>query len=101
MKIRRSAIHVAIAVAGVLVLSGRTEAADRQIRPFIGVTFGGNTTFVDLEKAAGNVHLAVGASVALLGEMFGLEIDAANAPGFFESGDKHLVLSSRVTTLSG
>ena len=33
--------------------------------------------------------------------MFGAEVDVADAPGFFESGDKHLVLHSRVTTISG
>jgi hypothetical protein len=30
-----------------------------------------------------------------------VEVDIADAPGFFEPDDKHLVVSSRVTTLSG
>jgi hypothetical protein len=36
-----------------------------------------------------------------LGEVVGAEVEVADAPGFFESGDKHLVLRSRVTTING
>lgn len=90
-----------VLVAGLLLMSARTYAADRQIRPFIGATFGGGTTFVDTEKAIGKANLAIGVSAAFLGEVFGTEIDVADAPGFFESGDKHLVIGSRVTTISG
>ena len=91
----------AVLVAGFLLLSTRTFAADRQIRPFIGATFGGGTTFVDPENAVGKPNLAIGASAVFLGEVFGTEVDIADAPGFFESGDKHSVLLSRVTTISG
>ena len=56
------------------------------------------TTFVDPEKAVGKPNLAIGVSAVFLGEMFGAEVDVADAPGFFEAGDKHLVLISRVTT---
>jgi hypothetical protein len=98
----RSALRSAIVLAaGFLLLSVRTHAADRQIRPFIGATFGGGTTFVDPEDAVGKASLAIGASAAFLGEVFGAEVDIADAPGFFESGDKHLVILSRVTTISG
>jgi hypothetical protein len=98
----RSALRSAIVlVAGFLLLSVRTYAADRQIRPFIGATFGGGTTFVDPEDAVGKASVAIGASAVFLGEVFGAEVDIADAPGFFESGDKHLVILSRVTTISG
>src|SRR5262249_765246 len=33
--------------------------------------------------------------------IFGFDVDLADAPGFFSAGNQHLVLSSRVTTLTG
>jgi hypothetical protein len=66
----------------------------------MGATFGGGTTFVDLEDAAGHPNLAVGVGAMFLGEMFGTEVEVADAPGFFEAG-KNLVRSSRVTTITG
>jgi hypothetical protein len=87
-----------VLVAGLLLMSARTDAEDRQIRPFIGATFGGETTFVELDR--GKANMAVGVSAVFLGEVFGAEVDVADAPGFFES-DSHLVIGSRVTTLSG
>jgi hypothetical protein len=72
----------------------------------MGGTFGGETTFVDSEAAAGGgknrgkLNLAIGGSAVFLGEMFGTEIEVADAPGFFQS-DKNLVRHSRVTTISG
>ena len=89
-----------VVLAAILLASARTFAEDRQIRPFVGATFAGATTFVDPELAAGDAHLTFGVSAAFLGEVLGLEIDVADAPGFFE-GDKHLVVLSRVTTISG
>jgi len=90
-----------VLAAGFLLLCARTDAADRQIRPFAGATFGGGTTFVDPEKAIGKPNPALGVSAVFLSEVFGAEVEVADAPGFFESGDKHLVLRSRVTTISG
>jgi hypothetical protein len=82
-------------------MSARSYAADRQIRPFIGATFGGGTTFVDPESAAGQANLALGISALFLGEILGAEVDIADAPGFFEANDRQLVRGSRVTTISG
>lgn len=87
--------------AGVLLLTGPAEAADRQIRPFAGVTFAGATPFVDLEAAAGKPHPTIGVGATFLGELFGVDVDLADVPGFLEAGDKHLVNYSRVTTLCG
>ena len=86
-------------VAGLLLMTARANAEDRQLRPFIGATFGGGTTFVELDR--GKAKLAVGIGAVFLGEVFGAEVDLADAPGFFESGDNHLVIGSRVTTLTG
>jgi len=90
-----------VLAAGLLLLCVRADAADRQIRPFAGATFGGGTTFVDPEDAIGSLNPAIGVSAVFLNEIFGAEAEVADAPGFFESGDKHLVLRSRVTTISG
>jgi hypothetical protein len=99
----RGAARSTVVLAGLLLVSARTYAEDRQIRPFVGATFGGGTTFFDPEKPdnpAGGANPAIGVSAVFLGEVFGAEVDVADAPGFFD-GDKHLVLGSRVTTISG
>jgi len=111
MRVRGAARSTVLLVAGLLLMSARTDAEDRQIRPFIGATFGGETTFVDpavvvchpggVEDCPSKTNLAVGASAVFLGELFGAEVDVADAPGFFESDDKTLVRRSRVTTFSG
>ena len=84
-----------------LLLPPAQALAEWQIRPFLGATFGGGTTLVDLEHAAGHPKIAVGMSGALLGGIFGIEADAGRTPGFFQSGDQHLVLRSSATTLTG
>jgi len=103
MKCPRSAWSVGLLAA--LVLAPRSAAAqDNQIRPFIGSTFGGSTTFVDLENGAATNHLVVGVSWVRLGDVFGVDAELADAPGFFEAGNRGsapLVLSSRVTTVTG
>jgi len=89
------------AVTGLLLMSARAYADDRQIRPFIGAALGGSTTFVDPERVFGKANRVIGASAVFLGEVFGGEIDVADAPGYFESGDNTLVRGSRVTTFTG
>jgi len=101
MMVRGAARSTAVLVTGLLLISARIDAADRQIRAFVGATFGGVTTFVDPELAVGKANPAIGASAVFLGEVFGTEVDVADAPGFFQSGDQHLVVGSRVTTITG
>ena len=76
-------------------------SAEWQLKPFLGITFGGDTSFVDLEHASGHPSVAVGISGVLLGDVVGIEADLGEAPGFFQSGDQHLVVRSRATTLTG
>lgn len=76
--------------------------ADWLITPFVGGSFAPETTLLIFEEGAGR-KLTLGASVALLGDGFlGIEADVGHTPRFFE-GDNPLglVLTSRVTTLSG
>jgi hypothetical protein len=90
----------ALAIA-LLLLSPVTAAAEWQIRPFIGFTFGGTTTFLDLEKASGEQKAAIGVSGGWLGEIFGFEGDFGLGPGFFQTADSDLVIESGVRTLTG
>jgi hypothetical protein len=85
----------------VLLSSAGTAAADNQIRGFFGGTFGGTNTFVDLDHAAGSLNPVVGVSFVSLKNVFGLDVDFGNAPGFFQKGESDLVLSSSVLTLTG
>ena len=91
-----------MALAGVLA-AAPARAADRQFRPFVGLTFDGSSTFVDLtgQNAPSQPHITFGANMAVLGEIFGVDVDAAYTPGFFEAGNADLVLKSSVTTVTG
>ncbi len=76
-------------------------AAEGQIKPFLGVTFGGGTNLLgDLDHAVGKRKTAVGISTVVLGEVVGFELDLGRTPAFFQSGGK-LVLSGSMTTLTG
>jgi len=90
-----------VLVGAAVLLCSRADAAEKQIRPFIAVTFGGGTTFVDLEDAVGSPNLAIGVGGGMVWEVFGFDVDLAHAPGFFQAGDQALVLASSVTTLTG
>lgn len=96
---------------GVLVtaalLAPRSVQADTewQIRPYMGVTFGGGTTLLDLDFAASKPNVVFGVSGGLLGEVVGIEADFGHAPGFFQGGDPpfgvQLVSKSSVLTFTG
>ena len=88
-------------VAAVVLTATSARAADRQVRPFVGTTFAGSTTFVDLENAAGDAHVTIGVNAAVLGDVLGVDVDFSHTPGFFEGGSSNLVLKSGVTTLTG
>lgn len=78
-------------------------AADWLVTPYIGLKFGGETNLVDLEDAAGDTKLTLGASFSRLGDgILGLEVDFGYAPSYFQRGDgPDLVSGSAVTTLTG
>jgi hypothetical protein len=88
-------------VLTLLLLWPAQMSAEWQIRPFLGVSFGGGTTLVDLDHAAGSPNIVVGVNGALLGDVIGVEVDFGRAPGFFQTGDQGLVQRSSVTTLTG
>ena len=90
-----------LAVGLLLLLPQPAAAAEKQIRPFVAVTFKGSTTFL-LGDAVGKRHGVFGINAALVGDnIFGIEGDVGWVPGFFEPDAERLVLSSGVTTLTG
>jgi hypothetical protein len=84
-----------------LLLWPAQMSAEWQIRPFLGVSFGGGTTLVDLDHAVGTPNIVVGVNGALLGNVIGVDVDFGRAPGFFQTGEQGLVQRSNVTTLIG
>jgi hypothetical protein len=96
-----SIMRAGVLALALLPLAPAHAAADWQLRPFLGVTFGGGTTLVDLDHAAGSPNVVVGVNGALLGNVIGVEVDFGRAPGFFQTGDQGLVQGSSVTTLVG
>lgn len=86
-----------------LLLVPAHAGAEWQVRPFIGYTFGGSTTFVDPEGSVDTKNVIFGGMGGWLGEIFGLEADFGRSPGFFQLEDpaEELVISSAVTTLTG
>jgi hypothetical protein len=92
-------------VVGLLLLSRTATAADKQIRPLVGLSFHGATTFVDLDKAVDERHGIIGVQAVVLGNIVGVEMDIARAPGFFQTGKglgaSPLVLHSSVMTAMG
>jgi hypothetical protein len=96
-----SSMRAGILALALLLLAPAHASAEWQIRPFLGATFGGGTTLIDLAHAAGSPNIVVGVNGALLGNVFGIDVDFGRAPGFFETGDQHLVQRSSVTTLTG
>ena len=109
MRIAASARRSIFLVAGLLFLPEPALAGDRQIRPFFGATFNAGTSFF---RPPSNVtptpadnpigkNLILGASAVFIGELFGIEADVGDVPGFFESDASALVIDSRVTTVTG
>jgi Outer membrane protein beta-barrel domain len=96
-----TAVRVSTLAASLLAPS--VASAEWQLKPFLGVTFGGGTTLLDPEGAAGSANVAFGVTALLIGDMVGIEADLGYSPGFFQSGDRQqpLVVRSAATTLTG
>jgi hypothetical protein len=91
-------------VIALWLLAPSVAEAEWQVRPFIGFTFGGATTFFEPEEAIDTKNVVFGASGGWLGETFGIEADFGRSPGFFqkeESPEVFKLVSSAVTTFTG
>ncbi|MBI3050695.1 MAG: hypothetical protein HYY76_20585 [Acidobacteria bacterium] len=99
---RKAPAALALVAALIVTAHPSEAAADWLITPFIGSSFAPETTFLIFEEGAGR-KLTLGGSVTLLSDGFlGVEADFGHTTGFFQGDDPlGLVLSSRVTTLTG
>jgi len=98
-----TALRIGIAALAAIAFASPARAATEwQVRPFIGLTFGGGTTLVDYGGAQGRgrTKLVTGVNGGLLGEIFGIDLDLMYAPGYFETGTP-FVTSSSVSTFTG
>ena len=90
---------IAIALSIFMPASARAEWF---LTPFFGVKFGGQTSIVDLDQAAGQTTATFGVSVSRVGTgLFGAEAEFAYVPGYFERDNQAFVTSSSVVDLSG
>jgi hypothetical protein len=105
--IRRLA--VGLVTFAIMICSARQAAAEFQLKPFLGATFGGDSTFLfvgpnTLAPNPNNTHLAYGVSALWLSEIFGVEVDFGHTPGFFQSTNTLPgvdIVDSGVYTLTG
>jgi hypothetical protein len=94
-------MRVVLFACAIQLLTPVTSWADWHLKPFLGVTFGGETTFIAVERAAGGRKLSFGVNTVWLGNIVGVEADLAHGPGFFQEDNDEFVLGSSVTTLTG
>ena len=103
----RPQARVASLVAVFVLLRPAPARADFFVIPFAGMKFGGTTTIVDLELAAGKKKLVLGiAALKIDDRIIGFEAEFGNIAGFFnnekEFGDKPLIKpGSYVNDLTG
>lgn len=76
-------------VASVLLLAlPRAARADFFINPFAGMKFGGSTSIVDLELAAGEKKLVLGVAALRIDDgVIGFEAEFGNIAGYFGNDD--------------
>ena len=88
-----------------MALGTETKAhADWLFTPFVGSSFGTETSYLIVETgAASSSQLIFGGSAALLSRgIFGIEADFGYAPRFFERDNRAgNIIGSNVSTLSG
>lgn|GEM_PF-983409 len=94
-------------ISGLLfaLAAGPVRAAAQQLHvvPYFGATFGGSSALLaDLEGGSRESASVLGVSAVRLSDGWvGLEADLGHAPGFFERGQREIVLpGSYVTTLT-
>ena len=63
-------MRVGLLAVAFLVIGTSDASAEWQVKPFLGTSFGGTTTFVDLDDAAGRPTIVFGANTVLLGDVF-------------------------------
>jgi hypothetical protein len=95
------AVGRALAVAAVLLVAATPARAEWQFKPFLGLTYSASTNLILYGSGTATIpkNVVYGMNVSVLGEIFGVEVDAARAPGFIPSGN--LIVRSNLTTFTG
>lgn len=95
----RLGIRALLLSASLLVLTPAHAAAEWQFAPFVGYTFNGATTLVDLERGSEETHWHFGGAATLLGDgPFGVEALFLYTPGFFQRSTAVCNISPCVTS---
>lgn len=85
-----------------VLLPGRAQAAEWEFTGMAGVTFLGNTTLIDLDNAAPNLHVNLGgAATFLTNGIIGAEGLTMWTPHFLKNGGSQLVDSGRTEAVMG
>ena len=86
---------------GLLALAPARASAEWQVKPFVGVTGGGESTYVVTDP--GNpASVVFGANAGWLGDVLGFEGDFGLSPAVFHEGlVAGNIVGSRVTTVTG
>jgi hypothetical protein len=86
---------------GWLALAPTQALAEWQVKPFLGVTGGGSSTFL-LTNPENPASVVFGANGGWLGEIVGFEGDFGYSPAFFHEGaSPGLITGSGVMTVTG
>jgi hypothetical protein len=86
----------------VVMSAAATASADWHFTPFIGTSFKGSTTIIDLDDAAGRVHGNYGVVVDFVGAgPLAVEGLFSYVPGFLDRSDVNVVTSARTFALMG
>ena len=95
-------MRLSLLVCALLMLQPTAGWAEWQLKPFVGVTFGGTSTYLDLDGVAEErKKLVLGASATWLGNFIGVEGEVSRVPGYFQTTSQEAVLSSSVSALTG
>ena len=74
----------ALVLIGMLLAGPRAAYADFFVVPLVGMKFGGSTSIVDFEQAAGTRKLVLGIAARKVDDrIIGYEVEFANIAGFF------------------
>jgi hypothetical protein len=80
--------RIALIACFLLAVAPAPARADFFVIPFAGMKFGGSTSIVDLELAAGKKKLVLGAAALRIDQrIIGLEAEFANIAGYFSNAD--------------
>jgi hypothetical protein len=84
MRVGMTRLRSSLFVVASLLLAPAPARADLFVVPFVGVKFGGSTSIIDLELAAGKKKFVFGVTAAKIDAgMVGYEVEFGNIGGYF------------------